>query len=52
MFINKVERQLDRKVKVVRFDRGGDIMANIMKVDNIKVHLQSYLKVETYVHTI
>ena len=23
-FINKVERQLDRKVKIVKFDKGGE----------------------------
>lgn len=24
MYINKVERQIDRKVKIVRYDRGGE----------------------------
>ena len=24
VFINEVERQLDRKVKIVRFDKGGE----------------------------
>ena len=46
-FINEVERQLDRKVKVVRSD-----MENLMKVDNVKVHLKSYLKVGAYMHNI
>ena len=50
VFIDEVERQLDKKVKVVRSDRVVNFMENSMKVDNVLVHLQNYLKVGAYVH--
>ena len=34
VFNDEVERQLDRKVKVVRFDRGGEFYAIFRKGDH------------------
>jgi hypothetical protein len=48
--VNEVERQLDRKVKVVKSNGGGKYFGKYDKVVNIQVHMQSFLKVMASVH--
>jgi len=41
VYINEVERQLDRKVKIVRSDRGGEYYG---KYDESEQHLGPFAK--------
>jgi len=45
IYLNEVERQLDRKVKVIKSDRGGDTM----KLDNTQVYLLNFFRNVTFV---
>ena len=38
VFCQWVERQLDRKVKVVKSDRGVNSLESMMKVVNVQIH--------------
>ena len=47
IYLNEVEKQLDRKVKIIRSDRGG--MEDMMKLGNSQVHLPSFFRNVTFV---
>jgi hypothetical protein len=49
MFCEWAERQLDRKVKVVKSDRGVNSLESMMKVVNVQIHSQSYFAVMAFV---
>jgi hypothetical protein len=49
MFCEWAERQLDRKVKVVKSDRGVNSLESMMKVVNVQIHSQSYFTVMAFV---
>ena len=49
VFCQWVERQLDRKVKVVRSDRGVNSLESMMKMVNVQIHSQSYFTVMAFV---
>ena len=44
VFINKVERHLDRKVKVVRFDKGGEYYGKLNKKEQCPCPFSKFLE--------
>lgn len=44
IYINKVERQLDRKVKIVRSDRGGEFYGKFTKPGQCPGPFSKFLK--------
>lgn len=53
VFIDEVERQLDRKVKIVRYDICGEFYGKFDENEQrLGGYLQSYLKVIVLVHNL
>ena len=50
VFIDEVERQLDRKLKVVRSDRGGEFYGKFNESGQCPGLFANSLKVGAYVH--
>ena len=48
----EVENQHEKKIKIVRSDRGGNTTESIQNMGNLRVHLRDSLKVRALLHNI